>query len=196
MRPGAWRPALLLSVSLNSSPPNWTHLISALCFIVLPAIQSFLWEGNISGSSGSVDIPPSPARAPSCPWAVSQGDSRPGSQASDQVDVCDCGWLQYSSQELQTIKDKMAALTNYYKLPHVIKSKNAPDTSSKALGKDNQGLQLEGQGPKVLRGGVFLEQHHWKTWSRTTRPSHQRETSRRGLKHPSGDDQPQRTSSP
>ncbi|KAG0710137.1 Dihydroxyacetone phosphate acyltransferase [Chionoecetes opilio] len=92
-------------------------------------------ERNISRSSGSVDIPTISRSSSLMSLGSEPEDSRPGSQASDQVDVVIAGGCSISSQELQTIKDKMAALTNYYKLSHVIKSKNAPDTSSKVLGK-------------------------------------------------------------
>ncbi|KAG0712152.1 Regucalcin [Chionoecetes opilio] len=118
-------------------------------------------ERNISGSSGSVDIPTISRSSSLMSLGSEPEDSRPGTQASDQVDVVIAGGCSISSQELQTIKDKMAALTNYYKLSHVIKSKNAPDTSSKVLGKTIKVYNLKAKCQKVLRGGVFLEQHHW-----------------------------------
>ncbi|KAG0712710.1 hypothetical protein GWK47_017830 [Chionoecetes opilio] len=117
--------------------------------------------GNISGSSGSVDIPTISRRAPSCPWAFEPEDSRPGTQASDQVDVVIAGGCSISSQELQTIKDKMAALTNYYKLSHVIKSKNAPENFFQGPGKENfKVYNLKAKCQNLLRGGAF--------WNNTT----------------------------
>ena len=67
-------------------------------------------------------------------------DSRPGNQASDQGEVVIAAGCSISSQELQVIKDKMAALTSYYKLSHVIKSKKTPDTS---LGKTQNIFNLK-----------------------------------------------------
>ncbi|KAG0714255.1 hypothetical protein GWK47_014480 [Chionoecetes opilio] len=105
-------------------------------------------ERNISGSSGSVDIPTISRSSSLISLGSEPEDSRPGSQASDQVDVVIAGGCSISSQELQTIKDKMAALTNYYKLSHVIKSKNAPDTSSKVLGKTIKVYNLRHKPPR------------------------------------------------
>ncbi|KAG0710505.1 hypothetical protein GWK47_022673 [Chionoecetes opilio] len=131
-------------------------------------------ERNISGSSGSVDIPTISRSSSLMSLGSEPEDSRPGTQASDQVDVVIAGGCSISSQELQTIKDKMAALTNYYKLSHVIKSKNAPDTSSKVLGKTIKVYNLKAKCQKC-----FAEVSFWTTplatWSRTTRPSHQQD---------------------
>ncbi|XP_076052667.1 uncharacterized protein LOC143032097 [Oratosquilla oratoria] len=77
-------------------------------------------ERNISGSSGSVDIPTISRSSSLMSLGSEPEDSRPGSQASDQGDVVIAGGCSILSQELQIIKDKMAALTNYYKLSHVI----------------------------------------------------------------------------
>ena len=80
--------------------------------------------------------------------------------ASDQGDVMIAGGCSISSQELQTIKDKRAALTNYYKLSHVIKSKNAPDTSSKVLGKTIKVYNLKAKCQKCFAEVSF--------WNNTT----------------------------
>ncbi|KAG0715344.1 hypothetical protein GWK47_012166 [Chionoecetes opilio] len=158
-------------------------------------------ERNISGSSGSVDIPTISRSSSLMSLGSEPEDSRPGTQASDQVDVVIAGGCSISSQELQTIKDKMAALTNYYKLSYVIKSKNAPDTSSKVLGKTIKVYNLKAKCQKCFAEVSF--------WNNTTgnlvshyKTKHTHDlselkaaisrTSRRGLKHPSGDDQPQR----
>ncbi|KAG0719132.1 hypothetical protein GWK47_007377 [Chionoecetes opilio] len=117
-------------------------------------------ERNISGSSGSVDIPAISRSSSLMSLGSEPEDSRPGSQASDQVDVVIAGGCSISSQELQTIKDKMAALTNYYKLSHVIKSKNAPDTSSKVLGKTIKVYNLKAKCQKCFAEVSF--------WNNTT----------------------------
>ncbi|KAG0723037.1 hypothetical protein GWK47_043392 [Chionoecetes opilio] len=158
-------------------------------------------ERNISGSSGSVDIPTISRSSSLMSLGSEPEDSRPGTQASDQVDVVIAGGCSISSQELQTIKDKMAALTNYYKLSHVIKSKNAPDTSSKVLGKTIKVYNLKAKCQKCFAEVSFWNNtpgnlvSHYKT-KHTHDLSELKaaisRTSRRGLKHPSGDDQPQR----
>ncbi|KAG0705270.1 hypothetical protein GWK47_024527 [Chionoecetes opilio] len=144
-------------------------------------------ERNISGSSGSVDIPTISRSSSLMSLGSEPEDSRPGTQASDQVDVVIAGGCSISSQELQTIKDKMAALTNYYKLSHVIKSKNAPDTSSKVLGKTIKVYNLKAKCQKC-----FAEVSFWNNTTGNLVSHYRPRTSRRGLKHPSGDDQPQR----
>ncbi|KAG0724227.1 hypothetical protein GWK47_041066 [Chionoecetes opilio] len=146
------------------------------------------------GVSGSVDIPTISRSSSLMSLGSEPEDSRPGTQASDQVDVVIAGGCSISSQELQTIKDKMAALTNYYKLPPVIKSKNAPDTSSKVLGKTIKVYNFKAKCQKCF-AGCLSGTTHWQpglALQDQAKGAAISRTSRHGLKHPSGDDQPQR----
>jgi hypothetical protein len=87
-------------------------------------------------------------------------DSRPASQASDQghsqMDSVIMPGCIISSGDLQTINDKMATMTNFFKLSKVTKASTVPDTSSKVQGKTIKIYNLKAKCKKCMSEVSFV----------------------------------------